>query len=179
MRDFLARPEKEPKTALAIRLREVRRQMGDPERSTLEEALGVSVGAIARYERGDSEPTAAVIAKYRAEFGISFDWLLTGEGEMYADPSKAPKLKEVPGIDQSLFRQVGRLVIGVFKGSGVNLPPDALLDEQSGAYNALLARAEDPDDKEELTSLLPWLEARLKKQLSSARAEPGTGKHQA
>jgi hypothetical protein len=61
----------------------------------------------------------------------------------------------------------------------VNLLPDALLDEQSGAYNALLARAEDPDDKEELTSLLPWLDERLKKQLSSTRAEPGTGKHQA
>lgn len=143
------------------------------------EALGVSVGAIARYERGDSEPTAAVIARYKAEFGINPDWLVTGEGEMYVDPLKAPGNTKLRTIDQTVFKQVGRLVTQVHTEEGVRLPPDALLDQQSSAYNTLIERAEDPSDTNELMSLLPWLEARIRKSLRAATAEPGTGKHQA
>jgi hypothetical protein len=78
-----------------------------------------------------------------------------------------------------VFRQVGRLVTRVHKEEGIKLPPDAVLDEQADAYNALLARAEDPSDTDELMALLTWLEARLKKRLRAAAEEPGTGKQQA
>lgn len=105
------------------------------------------------------------------------NWLLTGEGEMFADPSKRPAAAPVPAIDPELFRAVGRLVLKVYKEEGIKLPPDALLDEQAGAYNALVARAEDPRDSAELTALLPWLETRLRKNLAAATAAPGTGKH--
>ena len=81
--------------------------------------------------------------------------------------------------DLRRLRQVGRLVGRMHKEAGVKLPPDAVLDEQAEAYNALLARAEDPADAAELESLLPWLEARLRKKLQTAAAEPGTGKRQA
>ncbi|MEP3428897.1 MAG: helix-turn-helix transcriptional regulator [Roseibium sp.] len=175
----MARPENKPKTLLAARLRDVRKQLGDPERGTLVDALGVSVGAISRYERGENEPTAAVIARYKEAFGVSFHWLLTGEGEMFADPSKAPVSKELHTIKPDIFRAVGKLVGGLHKAEGINLPPDALLNEQSSAYNALIERAENPGDLDELQSLLPWLEARLKRDLKAAKADPGTGKLQA
>ncbi|WP_242390286.1 hypothetical protein [Polymorphum gilvum] len=97
---------------------------------------------------------------------------------MFADPAKAPA-RAMPSIDPALFRQVGRLVTRVHKEEGIKLPPDAVLDEQAEAYNALLARAEDPADAAELHSLLPWLEARLRRKLQTAAAEPGTGKRQA
>lgn len=179
MRVALARPEIDPKTPLALRLRELRRQHGDPQRGELAEKLGVSVTAIATYERGEREPGASVLAAYADVFGVNLHWLLTGTGEVHFDPNKQPTHTSSRGIDQALFRKVGRLVGLVHKEEGVRLPPDAALDEQAEAYNALLARAEDPSDAAELESLLPWLEARLRKKLQAAAAEPGTGKRQA
>jgi len=82
-------------------------------------------------------------------------------------------------IDQSAFKAVGSLVVKIHSDEGVTLPPVALLDEQSSAYNTLIERAEDPGDTEELLSLLPWLEARLRKSLKAAASEPGAGKQQA
>jgi transcriptional regulator with XRE-family HTH domain len=161
------------------RLREVRRYFGDEEREAFADRLGVSKSALARYERGENPPDAEVIAAYRKLLGIDANWLATGEGEMFADPSKAPTKPEPRGIDPAVFRQVGRLVTRVYKEEGVKLPPDAVLDEQADAYNALLARAEDPTDADELMALLPWLEARLKKRLRAAAEAPGTGKQQA
>jgi transcriptional regulator GlxA family with amidase domain len=96
---------------------------------------------------------------------------------MFADAGQAPP--PVRAIDPALFRQVGRLVARVHKQEGVKLPPDAVLDEQAEAYNALITRAEDPADPAELEALLPWLEARLRKRLQTAAAEPGTGKRPA
>ena len=175
----LARPENEPKTPLAARLREVRRQIGNPVRGALVDTLGVSVTAISRYEQGDAEPQASVLAAYASAFGVNLYWLITGEGEMFTDPSRHPAAAPVPTIDPGLFRAVGRLVLKIYKEEGVKLPPDALLDEQAAAYNALITRAEDPRDTAELTALLPWLEARLRKALKAAVAEPGAGKRQA
>ncbi len=82
-------------------------------------------------------------------------------------------------IKPDVFRAVGRLVTSPHKAEGITLPPDALFDEQSSAYNALIERAEDPSDANELTSLLPWLETRLKRQLTAVKASPGTGKREA
>lgn len=176
---LLARPEIEPKTPLAKRLREIRRAIGDPDRAAFAKKLGLSANSVSRYERGEQEPSYAAFAAYSEFFGANLNWLLTGEGEMFADASKAPAKPEPRGIDPAVFRQVGRLVTRVHKDEGIKLPPDAVLDEQADAYNALLARAEDPADPEELMALLPWLEARLKKRLRAALDEPGTGKHQA
>ncbi|MCY1705522.1 helix-turn-helix domain-containing protein [Pannonibacter sp. SL95] len=158
-------------------MRRVRRELGEPKREDFARTLAVSKDALALYERGENVPAANVLAEYRIKFGVDINWLLTGEGEMFADPSKRPAAAPVPAIDADLFRAVGRLILKVYKDEGVKLPPEALLDEQSGAYNALIARAEDPRDITELTALLPWLEARLRKSLAAAAAEPGSGKH--
>ncbi|WP_417766757.1 helix-turn-helix domain-containing protein [Stappia sp.] len=179
MRDPLARPEIKPKTPLAERLRDLRRRCGDPQRDELAKLFGVSVTAIATYERGEREPAASVLAAYAEVFGANLNWLLTGEGEMFTDPSKVGVKPAMQGLNPAVFRQVGRLVGRMHNEAGVKLPPDAVLDEQAEAYNALLARAEDPADAAELESLLPWLEARLRKKLQAAAAEPGTGKRQA
>ena len=173
----MARPETDPKTPLAKRLRNVRRSLGDIDRVEFSKALGLSTNSVSRYERGEQEPSYSAFAAYCTVYGVNMNWLLTGEGEMFADPSKRPAAAPVPAIDPELFRAVGRLVLKVYKEEGIKLPPDALLDEQAGAYNALVARAEDPRDSAELTALLPWLETRLRKNLAAATAAPGTGKH--
>lgn len=175
----LARPEKRPETPLAERLRAVRRAIGDPDRDVLAAKLEISPNSMSRYERGDREPTFAVFEAFNKKLGVNLNWLLTGAGEMFADPSAIPSDQGFHTIKQDVFRAVGRLVTSLHKAEGVTLPPDALFDEQSSAYNALIERAENPSDTDELTSLLPWLETRMKRQLSSAKAKPGTGKREA
>lgn len=176
---LLARPEKEPETPLAQRMREVRRAIGDPDREVLAARLEISANSVSRYERGEREPTFGVFEAYKLKLGVNLNWLLTGEGEVFAAAEYAPNFKEFHTIKTELFRTVGRLVTDLHKAEGVTLPPDALLDEQSSAYNALIERVEDPSDANELNSLLPWLETRLKRKLSSAKAAPGTGKRPA
>lgn len=168
-----------PKTELAKRLREIRHALGDPERGAFAATVGVSKTTLASYERGESEPTASALASYQRQYGVNIAWVLTGDGAAFDDPPKNPAAAPMHAIDPGLFRAVGRLVLKIYKEEGVKLPPDALLDEQAGAYNALIARAEDPRDTAELTALLPWLEARIRKALKAAVAEPGTGKRQA
>ncbi|WP_097176415.1 helix-turn-helix domain-containing protein [Stappia indica] len=173
----MARPEVEPKTPLGRRLRDIRKALGDQDRADFAARLGLNKSTLANYERGEAEPPASALSAY-ARLGVSLEWLVSGEGEMFANPPKAPLL-EARRIEPALFRQVGRLVARIHKEEGVRLPPDAALDEQAEAYNALMARAEDPSDAAELESLLPWLESRLRKKLQAAAAEPGTGKRQA
>lgn len=83
----MARPEVEPKTALATRLREVRRHFGDMERGEFAESIGVSKNTIAFYERGERTPDADVIASYVETYKISSDWLLLGVGGMFGSGS--------------------------------------------------------------------------------------------
>ena len=175
----LARPESEPKTPLGGRLRAVRRHFGDETRQDFARSLNISKDALALYERGENAPAAPVLATYHDRFGIDLNWLLTGLGEMFADPTKAPQPENRPIIYSNLFREVCQIVLRIHSDAGVKLPPLAALDEQSAAYNALIERAEDPADQAELQSLLPWLENQLKKKLRSATSEPGTGKHEA
>lgn len=79
----MARPENEPQTALAKRLREVRKVLGDDGRKQFAMRLGLPMNTLANYETGLREPPASVIAAYKAIYGVSFGWLLTGEGEVF------------------------------------------------------------------------------------------------
>lgn len=141
--------------------------------------LGISANSVSRYERGEQEPSYPVFSAYCEVLGIDLNWLLTGVGEMYREPSTAPGSAELRTIDQDVFSKVVSLVAQVHAEEGITLPPNALVKEQSSAYNTLIGRAEDPGDTDELLSLLSWLEARLRKSLKAATAEPGTGKQQA
>lgn len=81
----MPRPEIEPKTALAKRLRGIRLAVGDPDRRAFSRALGISPNSLAYYERGDNDPTATVLSAYISVFHISADWLMTGRGVMFPE----------------------------------------------------------------------------------------------
>nr|WP_245511016.1 XRE family transcriptional regulator [Martelella mediterranea] len=87
----MARPEVEPKTPLARRLRDVRKALGDPERDELARAIGVSKNTLAAYERGETEPTATALNTYRKHCGVNVRWLVTGDGEMFEKKNELPK----------------------------------------------------------------------------------------
>ncbi len=90
----LARPEVEPKTPMAARLRAFRKAIGDPEREEFARAIGVSKTTLASYERGESEPTASVLFEYKKTYGANVLWLLSGEGEMTGTVAQVPKTSD-------------------------------------------------------------------------------------
>ena len=62
------------------RIRSIR---GRLPRSEFATKIGISQGAIQKWEENTSVPKADALARLKDAFGISIDWLLTGEGEMY------------------------------------------------------------------------------------------------
>nr|WP_284324863.1 helix-turn-helix transcriptional regulator [Cypionkella aquatica] len=79
----MARPENEPKTPLAARLRSVRQALGDMDRDDLAAQLNVSKNSIAYYERGDRTPDADTLAAYSRLFNVNMNWVINGEGQMF------------------------------------------------------------------------------------------------
>ena len=49
----------------------------------LADAIGVSRGYIGDIERNRSEPSSNFLTLLASKLGVSVDWLLTGEGDMY------------------------------------------------------------------------------------------------
>jgi phage repressor protein C with HTH and peptisase S24 domain len=80
---IVARPEIDPKTPLAERLRQVRRNLGDVDRDDFANLLGISKNTLAHYERGERTPDADVLLAYHGQFFIDLNWLVSGEGEMH------------------------------------------------------------------------------------------------
>jgi transcriptional regulator with XRE-family HTH domain len=169
---FMARPEAEPKTPLAARLRAVRKVAGGDDRDLFSQWLGISKSSVAHYERGERTPDADVLAKYRARFGVNVNWLLTGEGEMLAAEKQV-----IAVLDEQLVERLARIVTGTYGDLGLRLPPEAVASEAAALYNELagLARL---DDAEEIEATLPMIGLRLKRRLQAARTEPGTGKRE-
>jgi transcriptional regulator with XRE-family HTH domain len=169
----VAKPEIEPETDLGKRLRLLRKSTDKSDQKSFAVALGVSQSALSSYERGQSDPSSKALAAYARLTGVSLDWLLTGEGGMFSDPEKSSPARVRPEIDPVVIGEIGRLLVRVEKELGIDLPAIVLLAEQARSWNALVERAEDPRDTEELLSLLPWLEARMRRTLKDATDQPG------
>lgn len=122
-----------------------------------------------------SNPTLPTLIAIAEAGGVSVEWLAVG----IAATERGSALAKQNNVDPAVLKLIARAVRDAHQAEGVNLPPDALIGEVASAYNELISRAEDPTDRDELESLLPWLEARLGKRLKSAREEPGTGKRSA
>lgn len=76
--------------------------------------LGVSAGFVSDVVRGQKKPGAEFLYAVRSTFGISVDWLLTGEGNITGNS----------GIDLDLLRTV-RLQIAVARSAIIDANPTA------------------------------------------------------
>lgn len=72
-------PPLKPQTPLGERLIQAR---GAMQRNEAAAALKTHLVTLGSYERGVAVPPADVLISMKAVYGISIDWLLTGEGEM-------------------------------------------------------------------------------------------------
>lgn len=176
----VARPEVEPKTPLGRRLREVRRQCGDPEREEFAARLGIAKSSLANYERGERVPDADVLALYRERLGVNINWLTTDTGRMFEDMSMEARASDrSASVWVEAMTAIGLVVVRVYADEGVKLPASRIPDEMRKLFDEVRARVSDPFDRDEWSALVPWVEARLRKELREARRAPGTGKREA
>ena len=106
--------------------------------------LGVSAGFVSDVVRGQKKPGAEFLYAVRARFGISVDWLLTGEGTVNGGS----------GIDLDLLRTV-RLQIAVARSAVIDTNPTAkalLLLIRDGRLQEATA---EPEIKEFLDRIAP------------------------
>lgn len=97
-------------------------------------------------------------------------------GTTLEEPSKAHSAHTV---DPNLMEKLARLVAAVYRDAGMKLPGERSTLEAATLYNDLASRVTDIADAEEVEAILPQLRYQLKKRLSEAVAEPGTGKRSA
>src|SRR5437879_1369920 len=74
----------QPKQALAINWKAVGRRIRelrgfDMNQAAMARRVGISQGALSKYEKGKAEIGAAVLLRISREFKKSIEWLLTGE----------------------------------------------------------------------------------------------------
>lgn len=168
----LGRPEKQPKTALAERLRDVRRRNGDTDRDSFAKQVGIAASTLANYERGERVPDADFLALYREKLGVDLDWLLFGNG---SPPLPAGARL---ALDSRVLRRLGEMVGRAHAAAGIKLPKGAEFEEAAKLYNEFLGLCPNPAEApaDVVDAMLGVVEARFKAGLSQARAEPGTGK---
>lgn len=170
----MARPETQPKTPLACRLRQVRRENGDPDRAIFASKLGIGKNTIAFYERGERTPDASVLDAYRRVLGIDLNWLVSGattdKVANYAidnddDFALKPTLSKLVNILGGIIREIYVKEQQVLKVDEFQRHLEAALDD-------LMERVEDLTDAEEVEAVFPQITVHLRKKIRQKTANP-------
>ena len=99
------------KTGIAERIKIIRESLGLNQKS-FAESIGISSNAtISRWERGLNFPPADTLAVIQEKYGISVEWIVTGQGTMKGETTRTPRVKP-PLLDTDLLSEV---IIGVEK----------------------------------------------------------------
>ena len=141
-------------------------------------SIGIAEGTLRTLLRGGGPSLETLVAIARTQ-NVEIAWLALGEGPMRTGPVNRAPRTPAPTVDAAILRDLSRIVVDLHSEARIRLATEAQATEVAAAYNQLLERAEDPFDRDELESLLPWLAARLRKRLKAAREDPGTGKRSA
>ncbi|WP_297323055.1 helix-turn-helix transcriptional regulator [uncultured Bartonella sp.] len=169
----MSRPEKEPETELAKRLRAVRKALGDEDRAQFSSKLGLPKNTLGNYERGLREPPVMVIAAYMSVFGVSLQWLVTGKGEMFTNAATAPT--SLRTIDTNVLAEISGAVDDVYRSLGQHPSKKLITSVSADIYNAMLTADEPTDlsDSEMLQADIAAHMVRLKKRIINGEVAPG------
>ena len=99
---------------MKTRIAAVRIALGYTENQTeFADKLGVSQSTISSWELGDTKPTKTRLRLFE-RLGVNVDWLLTGNGEMFARrPANADDVAEIVAIYRKLTPEQRVLLTGV------------------------------------------------------------------
>lgn len=136
----------------------------------------VSRRTLSDYVSGKSEPKASTIIEIVEATGVNIQWLVSGTGKISTQDFLREKRQK---IDDNLLIEIKNIVEKAHKEEEISLSVDGVIRTSIENYNAMLLHAENPDDVEELRSLIPWIERRVRRFIAAAKANPGTGKRSA
>ena len=125
--------------ALGERLREARRARGWYQ-SEAGRRAGVNENSISRYERGDRLPGLGCLVRLAEVYGVSMDWLLSGEGDLAEDVRNVelvPVLAAVSGIGSDGF---GDMLGGGWEEAEVPFPRAWLREHRVSSRDCCLFR---------------------------------------
>ncbi|MBP1658567.1 MAG: repressor [Bacteroidetes bacterium] len=93
------------KNSIGERLREARENK-EMDQVTLADKAGVVARTLQRWEKGEQVPDGVSITRLAKATGVQASWLLTGEGDMYAVPSRPENMYILPGSSRRRNRLV-------------------------------------------------------------------------
>jgi repressor LexA len=93
------------KNTIGERLREAR-ETKEMDQVTLADKAGVVARTLQRWEKGEQVPDGVSITRLAKATGVQASWLLTGEGDMYAVPSRPENMYILPGSSRRRNRLV-------------------------------------------------------------------------
>lgn len=93
------------KNTIGERLREARENK-EMDQTTLADKAGVVARTLQRWEKGEQVPDGVSITRLAKATGVQASWLLTGEGDMYAVPSRPENMYILPGSSRRRNRLV-------------------------------------------------------------------------
>ncbi len=96
------------KTTIGGRIRAARENK-ELDQSTLSEKVDVAMRTLQRWEKGEQVPDGDYLLRLAKYTGVRAEWLLTGEGEMYATPPASTKIipfRKEPTLDRVALVQL-------------------------------------------------------------------------
>lgn len=100
--------------------------------------------------------------------GVDFSWLASGQGR-----PKHTEVEVAAAVVEGM-KVINGLMLRIFQEEGVKIQLGNVVPEVTDHALALIKMLDDPGDLDELRSLIPWLENRIRKSLT----QPGTGKRE-
>lgn len=87
----------------------IRQSRGTLSQDAFAGRLHISKGSLGFYERDENLPNTNIILKICSETGVSLEWLMTGGGAMYAEPSQRPRTDGPPPDRDAYCARCARL----------------------------------------------------------------------
>ena len=139
--------EKQRLKERGLRFKELRNALGKSQ-TELAEELGVSQGAISKWESGIRSIPDSVLEYLAKNYRVNLHWLLLGEGSMFLNPVTGEIPPEKAGIDKELAVMISmlspeqqeslKLVFKEFLKKGGEKPSSSSLEKPKGNAKGLM-----------------------------------------
>ncbi|WP_039951878.1 helix-turn-helix domain-containing protein [Candidatus Bartonella washoeensis] len=170
----MAKKEIEPKTEQAKRLRLIRESL-ELNRDQIATRLGINKAIYDHAERGTTFPNVEFLTALSQQLKVNLAWLVTGNGEMFTDMTKAKASGFKPqAIPAGLMKKLGHLVYTTYNDAKITLPPEDVAECAAGLYGKLQELVQNINDIEEVEAAFPLLKLHLKRQIDAERAHLAT-----